>query len=157
MATVDLRAIMKKTISVHEYIDKMAHPFKAKFLEKKQAYQLDEEVIHSLKNYAKDVAIVAFTAQWCEYCADYIPVLDLLSEKTNIKVKVFGGLKTNPLNDDEIWRIPPSPPEVKTFDVQEIPHIIIFNKQGKQLGTITGNQKLENTLKKEILHIIQQK
>ena len=154
---VDLNEIMKKNISVGEYIDKMAKSFKKKFLEKKRTYHLDEEVIHRLKDYAKDVAIVVFTAQWCEYCADYIPVLDLLSEKTSIKVKVFGGLKTNPLHNNEIWRIPPSPPEVKTFDVQEIPHIIIFNKQGKQLGTITGSQKLENTLEKEILHIIQQK
>ena len=99
---------------------------------------------------------MAFSAEWCKDCAANVPVLALLPEKIGMKARVFGGLKIDTLNPKERWRIPPSPPEVKTFNVQKIPHIIIFDKQGKQLGTIIGNPKTENTLEEEILYMIQQ-
>ncbi len=102
------------------------------------------------------MVIVVFSAEWCKDCAANVPVLALLAEKTGVKVRVFGGLKTDPLNPKERWRIPPSPPEVKTFNVQKTPHIIMFDKQGKQLGTIIENPKPENTLEEEILHIMKQ-
>ncbi len=100
--------------------------------------------------------IVVFSAEWCNDCAANVPVLALLVEKTGMQVRVFGGLKTDPLNPEERWRIPPSPPEVKTFNIQKTPHIIIFDEQGKQLGAIIENPKPENTLEEEILQIIQQ-
>ncbi|NIO38035.1 hypothetical protein GTO27_10085 [Candidatus Bathyarchaeota archaeon] len=40
------------------------------------------------------------------------------------------------------------------FEVQKIPHIIIFDSEGRQLGTIIENLKQENTLEKEIPAII---
>ena len=156
MEPVNLNEIMKRTVSVEEYIDKMAYPFKDNFLERKHDYRVKSEVIYKLKEYAEDVVIVVFSAEWCEYCVIYVPILALLSKKTGIKVTIFGGLKTDSLNQSEIWRIPPSPPEIKTFNVDEIPHISILNKQGRQLGTIIGYPKPENTLEEEILEIIQQ-
>ncbi len=156
MATANLKVIMKRTVSVNKYINKMAQPFKKKFSERKLAYQLNEEAVQELGSYAKDVVIVVFSAEWCKDCAPNVPVLALLAEKTGVKVRVFGGLKTDPLNPREKWRIPPSPPEVKAFNVQKTPHIIVFDKQGKQLGTIIENPKPENTLEEEILHIILQ-
>ncbi len=156
MATANLKVIMKRTVSVDKYINKMAQPFKEKFSERKLTYQLNEEAVQELGSYAKDVVIVVFSAEWCKDCAANVPVLALLAEKTGVKVRVFGGLKTDPLNPKERCRIPPSPPEVKTFNVQKTPHIIIFDKQGKHLGTIIENPKPENTLEEEILHIIQQ-
>jgi len=155
MVAANLKEIMKRTVSVDRYINKMAQPFKEKFSKRKQTYQLNEETAQKLKSYAKDVLIVVFSAEWCEDCADNVPVLALLVEKANMKVRVFGGLKTGPLNPKERWRIPPSPPEVRTFNVQKTPHIIVFHKQGKQLGTIIENPRPENTLEEEILHIIQ--
>ncbi|MFB0514693.1 MAG: TlpA family protein disulfide reductase [Candidatus Bathyarchaeia archaeon] len=156
MATANLKIINKRTVSVEKYINKLAQPFKEKFSERKQTYQLNEEAVRKLKNYAKDVVIVVFSAEWCKECAASVPVLALLAEKTGVKVRVFGGLKTDPLNPKEKWRIPPSPPEVKAFNVRKAPHIIVFDKQGKQLGTIIENPKPENTLEEEILHIILQ-
>jgi len=156
MATVNLKAITNRTISVDKYINEMPQPFKEKFSERKKTYQLNEETVQKLRSYAKDVVIVVFSAEWCKDCAANVPVLALLAEKTGVNVRVFGGLTTDPLNPKEKWRVPPSPPEVKTFNVQKTPHIIIFDKQGKQLGTIIENPKPENTLEEEILHIIQQ-
>jgi len=146
---------MKRTVSVDKYINKMAEPFKKRFLERKQTYRLNEKAVGKLKGHVKDVVIVVFAAEWCKDCAANVPVLALLAEELGMNVRVFGGLKTDPLNPKEKWRIPPSPPEVKTFDVQNTPHIIIFDKQGKQLGTIIENPKHENTLEEEIIHIIQ--
>lgn len=155
MATANLQVIEKRTVSVDKYINELISPFKEKFLERKQTYQLNEKAIWKLKSYAKDVVIVVFSGEWCKDCAANVPVLALIAEKTGMKVRVFGGLKTNPLNPKEKWKIPPSPPEVKTFNVKRTPYIIIFNKQAKQLGTIIENPKPENTLEEEILHIIQ--
>ncbi len=156
MATANLKLIMKRTVSVEKYINKMAQPFKKKFSERKLTYQLNEKAVQEIGSHAKDVVIVVFSAEWCKDCAPNVPVLALLAEKTGVKVRVFGGLKTDPLNPKEKWRIPPSPPEVKAFNVRKTPHIIVFDKQGKQLGTIIENPKPENTLEEEILHIILQ-
>ena len=155
METINLSVVLKNTVSVAEYVDGLPHPFKEKFLERKQAYRLNEEVIRKLKAHAKDKTIVVFSAEWCKDCTANVPVLALLSQKTRIKVRVFGGLKANPLNTKERWRVPPSPPEVTAFNVQEIPHIIIFDKNGKQLGSIIENPKPENMLEEEILDILQ--
>lgn len=155
MAKANLKVITEKTVSVDKYINKMTEPFKKRFLERKQTYHLNEKTVGKLKGYVKDVVIVVFAAEWCKDCAANVPVLALLAEEPGMNVRVFGGLKTDPLNPKEKWRIPPSPPEVKKFDVQNTPHIIIFDKQGKQLGTIIENPKPENTLEEEIIHIIQ--
>jgi len=156
MARANLKVITKKTVSVDEYINEMAEPFKKRFLERKQTYHLNEEAVRELRGYVKDVVIVVFAAKWCKDCAVNVPVLAILAENTGINVRVFRGLKTDPLNPKERWRIPPSPPEVKTFNVQKTPHIIVFDKQGKQLGTIIENPKPDNMLEEEIIHIIQQ-
>lgn len=156
MERANLKVITKKTVSVDEYINEMAEPFKKRFLERKQTYHLNEKAVRELRGYVKDVVIVVFAAKWCKDCAVNVPVLAILAENTGINVRVFRGLKTDPLNPKERWRIPPSPPEVKTFNVQKTPHIIVFDKQGKQLGTIIENPKPDNMLEEEIIHIIQQ-
>jgi hypothetical protein len=42
--------------------------------------------------------LVVFSAQWCKDCATNIPVLALISEATGVDVRVFGGLKKDPLS-----------------------------------------------------------
>ncbi len=89
----NLKEIEKKTVPVDEYVKKVPSPFNKKFSERKQSYQLDEEVVQKLKSYTRDVVIVVFSAQWCKDCAANVPILALIAERTNIKVRVFGGLK----------------------------------------------------------------
>jgi thiol-disulfide isomerase/thioredoxin len=155
MEQVDLQEAETRTVSVGRYINAMSQPFREKFLERKRSYQLNEAIVQRLRSYARDVVVVVFSAEWCKDCIANVPVLALITERIGMKVRVFGGLKKDPLNPKENWRIPPSPPEVKTFEVQKTPTLIIFNKYGKRLGTIVEKPKAENTLEEEILQIIQ--
>jgi len=154
---IDLKQVIEKTSAVDEYIRNLPQPYKGKFIERKQTYQLEEDVIHKIKGLenTENLLIVVFSAEWCKDCTANVPILALLDEKANIKVRVFGGMKTDTLNPKETWRIPPSPPEAKLFNVQKIPHIMVFDDQGKQLGTIIENPRTGNTLEEEILYIIQ--
>lgn len=132
----------------------MAPSFKDKFLERKRTYQLKTDVLNELKKHAADYVLVAFSAEWCKDCAANIPILALLSEATGFEVRVFGGLKRDPLNPSRKWSIPPSPPEVETFHVNKIPHILIFNKKGERVGEIIENPREGLTLEEEILKIV---
>ena len=155
MTIVELPENIKRTVPVDEYIEKMAQPFKEKFLQRRQTYHLNEETIQKLRNYAKDVIIVVFSAELCKDCTSNVPVLALIAEITGIKVRVFGGLKKDVLNPKEKWKIPHSPPEVKTFNVDKIPYIIIFDKKGGIIGKIIENPTHKNSLEDEILFIIE--
>lgn len=152
----NIETIIKRTLSVDDYIDKMTHSFREKFSKRKKTYKLNVKAIEKLKSYAKDVVIVVFSAEWCKDCAANVPVLALLAQKTGMKIRVFGGLKKDQLNPQEMWRISPSPIEVKKFNIQKTPTVLIFDLQGKHLGSIIENPKFKNTLEEEILHLIQQ-
>ncbi len=151
----NLAEIRKKTVPVNQYINNLKQPFKEKFLIRKQMYQLKKEATHRLRKFASRYMIVAFSAEWCKDCTINIPVLALISETTDLETRIFGGLKKDPLSPTGKWRIPPSPQEVKTFKVEKIPLIIIFDKEGKEIGRITENPQ-EPTLEEELLKIILQ-
>jgi thiol-disulfide isomerase/thioredoxin len=146
--------IIKRTVSVNQYIESLKQPFRDKFLTRKQTYQLKQEAINQLKKFANKYIVVAFSAEWCKDCAVNIPVLALISEATGLEVRIFGGLKKDPLSHTKKWRIPPSPPEVETFNVDKIPLILIFDKEGKEIGRIIENPKRMPTLEEELYEII---
>ncbi|MEM2354692.1 MAG: thioredoxin family protein [Candidatus Bathyarchaeia archaeon] len=149
-----MSTLKQRTIDVNQYVNNMSPPFKYSFLERKRTYQLKAEVLNELKRFRADYLIVAFSAEWCKDCAANIPILALLSEATGLEVRVFGGLKRDPLSPGKKWSVPPSPPEVETFHVDKIPHILIFNAKGEKVGEIIENPKYGLTLEEEILKII---
>jgi thiol-disulfide isomerase/thioredoxin len=151
---VGLSEIRQRTVSVNHYMNSIKEPFREKFLERKKVYKLKVDVLRKLRNFANDYVIVAFSAEWCKDCAANIPILALLSEATGLEVRVFGGLKRNPLNPNKKWSIPPSPPEVETFCVDKIPYILVFNKKGEKVGEIVENPEKGLTLEEEILKIV---
>jgi thiol-disulfide isomerase/thioredoxin len=151
---IDLSELRKRTVSVSQYIESLKQPFHEKFLTRKQAYQLKQEAINQLKKFADRYIVVAFSAEWCKDCTANIPVLALISEATGLEVRIFGGLKKDPLGYTRKWRIPPSPPEVKTFQVDKIPLIIVFDKEGKDIGKIIENPQKKPTLEEELIQII---
>jgi thiol-disulfide isomerase/thioredoxin len=152
---VNLSEVREKTVSVSQYINSSEQQFREKFLARKQTYQLKPEAINHLKTLAEKFVIVAFSAEWCKDCTTNIPVLALTSEATGLEVRIFGSLKKDPLNSrGRKWRIPPSPPEVETFHVDKIPLIILFDKQGKEIGRIIENPRETPTLEEELLKII---
>jgi len=152
--SINLSEIRKKTVSVKEYLDSLKQPFHEKFLTRKQTYQLKQEAINQLKKFANKYMLVAFSAEWCKDCAVNIPVLALISEATGLEVRIFGGLKKDSLSHTRKWRIPPSPQEVETFQVDKIPLIIVFDKEGKDIGKIIENPLEKPTLEEELVKII---
>ncbi|MEM3622647.1 MAG: thioredoxin family protein [Candidatus Bathyarchaeia archaeon] len=151
---INLSEIRKRTVSASKYIDSLKSSFREKFLTRKHTYKLNQEAIAGLKEIAEKYFIVAFSAEWCKDCAANIPVLALISEKTGLEVRVFGGLMKDPLSHERKWRIPPSPPEVETFNVDKIPLIILFDKEGNEIGRIVENPH-EPTLEEELKIILE--
>lgn len=148
---INLLEIRKKTVLVKEYLNSLEPRFREKFLMRKQTYMLSQEAVNSLRQLTEKYVIVAFSAEWCKDCAQHIPVLALISEATGLEVRIFGGLKKDPLSQTRKWRIPPSPPEVETFNVNKIPLIIIFDMEGKEVGRIVESPKVKPTLEEELL------
>jgi thiol-disulfide isomerase/thioredoxin len=151
---INLLEIREKTVPVNQYIEGLAQPFQEKFSTRKQTYQLKAEIVKQLKKFADKYVVVVFSAEWCKDCAVNIPVLALISEATGIEVRVFGGLKKDPLGHAKKWRIPPSPPEVETFNVDKIPLMILFDREGKEIGRIIENPSKMPTLEEELCEII---
>lgn|GEM_PF-474501 len=156
MTKINLPEIRNKTVPVDYYIESLDQPFREEFLKRKQTYQLDQQAVEQLKTIAKDHVIIAFSAGWCKDCAKNIPVLALISEATGLEVRVFGGIKKDPLSHTRKWRIPPSPPEVELFNVYNIPLMIIAHVEGYEVGRIVENPKTMPTLEQEICEICRQ-
>lgn len=151
---INLEEVRRKTVPVNLYIDSIREPFRQRFLERKITYQLNSKVVERLKNFVSGIVVVAFSAEWCKDCAANIPVLALISEATGLEVRIFGGLKRDPLNPSRKWSIPPSPSEVEKFHVDKIPLILILNREGVELGRIVENPRRGLTLEEEILQLV---
>jgi thiol-disulfide isomerase/thioredoxin len=151
---VNLSEIRKRAVLVGEYIDGLDEPFKEKYSARKQTYQLQTDTIDELKKHARNYIVLVFSASWCKDCARYIPVLALIAENTGLEVRVFGGIKGDPLSHTSKWRVPPSPPEVLTFAVEKIPIIIVFDPDGVEVGRIIESPERFPTLEQELCEII---
>jgi len=154
---LDLSDVRRKTVPVADYLNSLEEPFREKFLTRRKTCLLNQEAINKLKEFAESYVIIAFSATWCKDCAENIPVLAAISAATGLEVRVFGGLKKDPLGQGHKWRIPPSPREVSTFNVDKIPLIIITDITGKEIGRIIENPKQQPTLEQELFEIIKTK
>jgi len=151
---VDLFEIRRKTVPVGEYILSLEPAIKNKYLTRKRAYDLRRETVGELRQAANHFLVIAFSASWCKDCAEQIPVLALMAEVAGLEVRVFGGLKKDPLSHTSKWRIPPSPPEVTAFEVSAIPLMVVIDSGGKEIGRIVEKPKMMPTLEQEFLEII---
>ena len=152
---IDLNEIRRKTVSVEEYFSSMESPFKEKFLARKESYQLNQDAVIKLKRIADKYIVVVFSAEWCKDCVNNVPVLELVSRAVGLEVRVFGHIMKDALSTREKWRIPPAPPEVKTFGVEKLPWIIIFDKKGREVGKIIENPVHTGSIEEELLYISQ--
>lgn len=151
---INLLEILRRTVPVAQYINSLEEPFREKFVTRKQTYQLKRETTNELKKFVNKYIMIAFSAEWCKDCTVNIPVLALISEATGLEVRIFGGLKKDPLSNIKKWRIPPSPPEVETFNVDKIPVMLMFDRRGNEIGRIVENPRETLTLEEELLEII---
>jgi thiol-disulfide isomerase/thioredoxin len=153
---VDLVNIKERSQSVKEYISTLEDKWKEIQLEEYRNYDLDENVVRELGDYVDRITIVSLGASWCKDCRKAIPVLMKLEEEVGVEVRVFGSVKTAPLDPNRQWAIPPSPPELDEWNVTAIPWIVIFDKFGKRIATIIEKPKHKSTLEAEILYVIEQ-
>ncbi|MEM2141989.1 MAG: thioredoxin family protein [Candidatus Thorarchaeota archaeon] len=151
---IDIDSIRDRTSTVREYVDNAEAEARRIMLEKYASYRLQSEALSSLRTLASDLTVVVFSAAWCKDCREAIPVLLRLEEEAGLNIRVFGTIKTAPLNPNRRWAIPPSPPEMEAWGVTHIPWIVIIDKSGEQLGTIVERPKVKQTIEEEILHIV---
>lgn len=141
--------------STKEAIEKMDVMYRGAFVRAEKYYRLKEEALEKLDKYLEDYTIVACFADWCGDARRAIPVLKLIEEKTGKKIIALGGMKKPPYGSKELWAVPPSPEEVKTFEMTSSPTILIFDKAGEEIGRIKTRQKMTPSLEEEIVKIIE--
>jgi len=154
MGLHQIEKIRDKAHTVQYYLSEVMHG-QPKFSATYENYIPDDDTIRKLKGYSEDTVIVAFSAEWCKDCHRNIPILHHISEATGIDVRVFGHLMRDVKNNEQRWRIPPSPVEVEEFNVGKIPLIVIMNMQGKPLGRIVENPPEGKTLEETILNLLE--
>ena len=157
MFMVDLNNIRERTVDAIEYIEEMEGKNGDLFKDFYEEYKLDPKITDELKQWSDKITIVVLSASWCKDCRFAIPVLRHLQEQIGLEVRVFGKIKTDPLNPDRQWAIPPSPPETDEWNVKAIPWIVIFNKKGEELATIIEKPETQPTLEAEIAHVLRDK
>ena len=154
MSIHNLEKIKSRTHSVQEYLLEVS-PENLIFKQKHDEYRIDEKTVNKFSEYANNVLIVAFSAEWCKDCHNNITALDHISEATGISVRIFGHLMRDAKGSKNRWRIPPSPIEVDEFGVIKIPHIVIITQKGESIGEIIENPPEGISLERAILDILE--
>lgn len=149
----ELEDVRRNSESVTDYL-KSSEEKTLKFAERKATYKLNKDTVEKIKANAGSALVVVFSAEWCPDCHRNVPVLGLISEETGLEVRVFGHLMRNVKDPDERWAIPPSPPEVKKFNVIKIPLITVLNEEGEKRGKIIENPTEGQTLERALLDIL---
>ncbi len=144
--------MLSRTKSVTNYIEKMSLNYRPKYLTRRAEYSPNHKVLEEIKKIADQFVIVAIGAEWCKDCVTNIPVLELIQEATGLRIYVLGGVKTDPLNPNKQWAVPPSPPEVETLKIVAVPTILIYTLQGMEIGRISENPEIKPTLEEELLY-----
>jgi thiol-disulfide isomerase/thioredoxin len=116
---------------------------------------LNPETVDLQKKYVDKATVVVFSAEWCKDCHSNIPVLAQINRDVGLEVLVFGHLMRDSKNHGNRWSVPPSPPEVKEFNVIKIPLILVLNTQGQVLGEIVENPPEGKTLEQALLNILE--
>ncbi|MHA2069110.1 MAG: thioredoxin family protein [Candidatus Thorarchaeota archaeon] len=141
--------------SVSDYIEKMSASQKGGFLRRRDAYDLNQDAVEVLNGIKDQYEIIVFFADWCGDSRKAVPVLSLLEQQIGIKVTALGGMMKPPYGSSEFWAVPPSPEEVKTFDIRSSPTIIVFNKSGEEIGRMKTRPKNTATVEEELIWILE--
>ena len=154
---VDLNNIRARTMTVKEYIDSADEKNRELLIEMYNSYNLKLDVLDELRPIIKDVTVVVLSALWCKDCKNAMPVLLHLEEKIGMDIRMFGGIKTAPLDPDRQWAVPPSPPEIDDWKVKAIPWFEFFDKKGNRVATLIEKPTVKETLEEEILYVLKNK
>lgn len=154
---VDLDDIRARTKNAREYVESLEGKAGDQFLDAYERYKLEPIATEELKSLMEGLTVVVMSAGWCKDCRNALPVLMRLEEQIGLEVRCFGGIKTAPLDPDNRWKIPPSPPEMKEWGVTAIPWIEFFDSNGTRVATIIEKPKTKPTLEAEMVHVLKHK
>ena len=150
----DLTRLRENSEGIANYLSAVSGEAPA-FAKRKIEYRLNENVTGEMKRHSGEAVVIVFSAEWCPDCHRNVPVLGLLSEATGLDVRVFGRLKRDVKNPEKRWRIPPSPAEVREFNVVKIPLVVVLNKEGEKIGEIVENPPEGKSLEEALLDILE--
>lgn len=150
----DLKKLKANSEDVSEYLAEPSQGYD-RFNARLTEYRLDHSVTEKLKAHTGEAHVFVFSAEWCPDCYRNVPVLKLITDATGIETRVFGHLMRDAKNPDEHWRIPPSPEEVREFDVAKIPLIVVLDGEGTRIGEIVENPPEDKTLEQVLLDILE--
>ena len=139
-----------------EYIDDMAPTHRGRYHNQKKAYKLNDEAIEKLREIIDNYEIVVVFADWCGDARKAVPVLSLIEEELDIRIRALGGMTKPPYGSKKHWAVPPSPKEVDTFEITSSPTILVFNKDGEEIGRIKTRPKMTPTIEQELVKIIEE-
>ncbi len=141
--------------SCQQYIDSMSAGYKGSFLRFAEDYKLKKDVVEKLRACVKDHNIVVLFADWCGDAKRAVPVLALLEKELGVRIAALGGMTKPPYGSSKFWAVPPSPKEVDVLNITSSPTVIVFNKDGEEIGRIKTRPKMTPTVEEEILKIIE--
>ncbi|MFQ6126684.1 MAG: thioredoxin family protein [Candidatus Heimdallarchaeota archaeon] len=154
-----LDTIKTKGVSPNEFIRTIKlEKYRKMFKRGVEGYKIKEEVLEQISEITKTkkFAIRVFAADWCKDTRKALPALSIIMSRIpEIDLKILGGIKNVPFDPNIRWKVPPSPPEVDTFDIRAIPTIIIFDKNGEEVGRMVEHPEATETIEEELLYHLQ--
>ena len=142
--------------SSNDAIESLSPMHKGGFIRLLHEYSLKQEAVEKIKTFIEEgYTIASMFADWCGDARRAIPVLALLEKELGIVIPCLGGMTKPSYGSDKFWAVPPSPPEVETFEVTSSPTILIFNKDGEEIGRIKTRPKMTSSIEEEIVKIIE--
>ena len=155
MNELEFQNMLNRAVPIEQYMHECSMDCKPKFDTRRAEYSLNPDMSESIKAFVDQSIVVAISADWCKDCVANLPVLDLIHEATGLPVYILGGVKTDPLNPDRQWAVPPSPPEVDSLNIIAIPTILIYTKDGTEIGRIIENPSIQPLLEEELLYYLE--
>ena len=141
--------------SSNEAMENIKTAYRAGFLRQRDEYSLNQSAVEKLKVFMDEYVIVILFADWCGDARRALPILALLEKEADKKIIALGGMTKPPYGSDKHWAVPPSPPEVDLCDITSSPTIMIFGKDGDEVGRINTRAKMTPTIEEEIVKIIE--
>ncbi|MFX1539965.1 MAG: TlpA family protein disulfide reductase [Promethearchaeota archaeon] len=151
MQLAEFQEMLNRADSIEKYMHECSIDCRQKYEARRAEYTPKPRVLESIKKLADQFIVVVIGADWCKDCIANIPVLDLIHGATGLPVYILGGVKTDPLNPNRQWAVPPSPPEVDTMNIKAIPTILIYTLDGREIGRIIENPSIEPSIEEELL------
>jgi hypothetical protein len=155
MKKADFDDMLQRAVPIEDYMHECSDDCRPKYEARRAKYTPKPETLEAIKKNVGQFLVVAIGADWCKDCVANIPVLDIVHEATGLRVYILGGVKTDPLDPDRQWAVPPSPPEVDTLNIKAIPTILLYTPEGIEVSRIIENPQILPTLEEELLYLME--